>query len=461
MAAKKNKVMFVCASCGASAGKWQGQCPQCGEWNTIVERIGGVRERGRGGGAKAISLSEIDADESPRFSSGMAEFDRVLGGGFVDGGVVLLGGDPGVGKSTLLLQSAAAVAKEGRRALYVSGEESSRQIALRARRLKLSADLGLLTETCAEDIAAAIIAEDARLVVVDSIQTLYSSAFAGGGAGGVVQLRECTALLSRAAKESGAAIVLIGHVTKEGTVAGPRALEHMVDAVIYFEGERGASHRILRAAKNRFGAVNEMAVFAMLDEGLREVANPSRLFLARRRKAVAGAGVAAVREGSRPLLIEIQALVSPAGGGGGRRSAVGLESDRLNLLLAALTRHVGVEWHSHDIFVNAVGGARISEPAADLAVVFAVLSSFYDRPLPSGLAVFGEVGLTGEIRQVPGGQERIAEAAKQGFSRMVIPSANKPRRAIGGMAVSPAENLMEAVGLLREQFDSAAEKNAE
>jgi len=448
----KARTMFVCRECGGTSAKWLGQCPHCQAWNTLDEQAVAPAASGAAhhrfaplaGSSPIRRLSEIEAREQPRSSTGIAEFDRVLGGGLVAGAVVLIGGDPGIGKSTLLLQAMAAMS-ERQRVLYVTGEESGDQVALRARRLELpTGGVELLAEIRLESIQAAItgVAPEERpaVVVIDSIQTLYSGELTSAP-GSVAQVRECAAQLTRLAKQTGVAMVMIGHVTKEGALAGPRVLEHIVDTVLYFEGDTHSSFRLVRAFKNRFGAVNELGVFAMTDRGLRGVNNPSALFLSQREQPVAGSCVMVTQEGTRPLLVEIQALVDAAHGGNPRRLSVGLEGNRLAMLLAVLHRHGGVVTFDQDVFINAVGGVRISEPAADLPVLLAILSSLRNRPLPSGLVVFGEIGLTGEIRPAPRGQERLREAAKLGFTRALIPRANAPRQPIEGLTVVPVDRL--------------------
>ena len=399
-------------------------------------------------------LADIEAADVPRFSTGIGEFDRVLGGGFVAGGVVLIGGDPGIGKSTLLLQSLASLAEE-RRALYISGEESAAQIGLRAQRLALlepgsrAADLQLLAEIQLEKIQAAIEAERPDVAVVDSIQTIYSEALTSAP-GSVAQVRECAAQLTRIAKQSGTTVVMVGHVTKEGSLAGPRVLEHIVDTVLYFEGDTQSSFRLVRAIKNRFGAVNELGVFAMTEKGLKGVSNPSALFLSQHDNQVPGSCVMVTQEGTRPLLVEVQALVDASHLPNARRLSVGLEQNRLAMLLAVLHRHAGIAAFDQDVFINAVGGVKITEPAADLAVLLAINSSMRNKALPRGLVVFGEVGLAGEIRPAPRGQERLREAAKLGFSVAVIPKANAPKQKIEGMTIVAVERIDEAFSKLRE-----------
>ncbi len=448
----KAKSVYTCTECGASNPKWQGQCPGCGEWNTLVEGVaeksGGHRFQSLAPPARLQTLADIEAREAERLPTGIPEFDRALGGGLVAGGVVLIGGDPGIGKSTLLLQALAALSAE-HRVLYVSGEESGEQVALRARRLALDCRrLHLLAEINLEKILAALGSEKPQVAVIDSIQTLWSEELSSAP-GSVAQVRECAAQLTRLAKQAGITVILVGHVTKEGALAGPRVLEHIVDTVLYFEGDTHSSFRLVRAFKNRFGAVNELGVFAMTDRGLKGVNNPSALFLSQHGEEVPGSCVMVTQEGTRPLLVEIQALVDSAHGNP-RRLTVGLEAQRLAMLLAVLHRHAGVLCFDQDVFVNAVGGVRISEPAADLAVVLAIVSSLKNKPLPNKLIVFGEIGLAGEIRPAPRGQERLKEAAKLGFTRALVPEANRPRQAIAGLEVITVARIGEAVERIRE-----------
>jgi len=449
----KSKTVYSCSECGGQAPKWQGQCPHCNAWNTLVETVSApspTRFQTVAGKPRAVrALGSVDARDSPRFATGLEEFDRVLGGGLVPGGVILLGGDPGIGKSTLLLQAMAAIGAS-RKALYVTGEESPEQVALRAQRLGLvNAPVALLAEVQLESIVATIQAEMPEVVVIDSIQTAYTEALTSAP-GSVSQVRECAAQLTRLAKQRGVVVIFVGHVTKEGAIAGPRVLEHIVDTVLYFEGDTHSSFRLIRAIKNRFGAANELGVFGMTEKGLKGVSNPSAMFLSQHAEAVPGSAIVATMEGSRPLLVEIQALVDPVQGGVPRRLSVGLDPQRLALLLAVLHRHGGVETSGYDVFINAVGGVRINEPAADLAILLAVHSSLRSRPLPAKTLGFGEVGLAGEIRPVQRGQERIREAAKLGFRQVLIPSANKPRQSIEGVSVVSVDRVEQAVAFMRD-----------
>ncbi|RVT51381.1 DNA repair protein RadA [Rubrivivax albus] len=450
----KEKNVYLCSECGGSAPRWMGQCPQCKAWNTLEETVaepsGGARHRFQALAKTqpVATLSAIEATEVERLPTGVDELDRVLGGGLVAGGVVLIGGDPGIGKSTLLLQALDSLARQAK-ALYVTGEESGAQVALRARRLGLGASaVRVLAEIQLEKIQAAIEAEQPTVCVVDSIQTLYSEQLTSAP-GSVAQVRECAAQLTRLAKAGGTTIVLVGHVTKEGAIAGPRVLEHIVDTVLYFEGDTHSSFRLVRAIKNRFGAVNEIGVFAMTERGLKGVANPSAIFLSTHGQPVPGSCVLVTLEGTRPLLVEVQALVD-SGGPSPRRLSVGLERDRLAMLLAVLHRHAGVSCMDQDVFVNAVGGVRITEPAADLAVLLAIQGSLRGRPLPRGFVAFGEVGLAGEIRPAPRGQERLKEAAKLGFSVAVVPAANAPKKPIEGLTIHAVERVEQAVDLVRD-----------
>ena len=448
--------VYVCTECGASALQWFGICPSCGAGNTLQETAAEGKPSthrysvpGAAHAAKPLRLSRIETREVERLPTGIGELDRVLGGGLVSGQVVLIGGDPGIGKSTLFLQALAAIAP-GHKTLYVSGEESAEQVALRASRLALDAgEVELIAEIQLERIAAVLDASKPEVAVIDSIQTLYSEALTSAP-GSVAQVRECAAQLTRHAKSSGTALIIIGHVTKEGAIAGPRVLEHIVDTVLYFEGDPHSSFRLIRAIKNRFGAVNELGVFAMTDKGLRGVSNPSALFLSHHEKDVAGSCVLATLEGTRPLLVEIQALVDAAHAPNPRRLSVGLEQNRLAMLLAVLHRHAGIACYDQDVFVNAVGGVRIGEPAADLAVMLAIVSSLTDRPIPGKVIAFGEVGLAGEVRPAPRGQDRLKEAAKLGFTKAIVPKANMPKSKIAGLEVIAVERVDQAVTNLRD-----------
>ena len=450
----KEKNVFTCSECGASSPKWLGKCPSCGAWNTLVETVAESPSAGRNrfaalsGTTPVAVLADIEAVDMARTPTGHEELDRVLGGGFVEGGVVLIGGDPGIGKSTLLLQALDSLQRSGRNTLYITGEESGAQVALRARRLGLDGSrVQVLAEIQLEKMLAALDSVRPEIAVIDSIQTVYSEQLTSAP-GSVAQVRECAAHLTRAAKSSGTCIVLVGHVTKEGALAGPRVLEHMVDTVLYFEGDTHSSFRLVRAIKNRFGAVNEIGVFAMTERGLKGVSNPSAIFLSQHSEPVPGSCVMVTLEGTRPLLVEIQALVD-SGGPSPRRLSVGLDRDRLAMLLAVLHRHAGVACMDQDVFVNAVGGVRISEPAADLAVLLAITSSLRGKALPKGFFAFGEVGLAGEVRPAPRGQERLREAAKLGFSVALVPKANAPKKAIEGLTIHAVERVEQAMDLVR------------
>ena len=456
----KAKTNYTCTECGGIVNKWAGQCPSCGQWNTLVETVieaAGNRFSGKHQSlaqtAPVLNLSDIEASDVPRFGTGIEEFDRVLGGGLVPGGVVLIGGDPGIGESTLLLQALSNLAKI-KKVLYVSGEESGAQIALRANRLGLDTKgLALQAEIQLEKILNTLAEHKPQVVVIDSIQTLYSDALSSAP-GSVAQVRECAAQLTRVAKTMDVTMILVGHVTKEGALAGPRVLEHIVDTVLYFEGDTHSSFRLVRAIKNRFGAVNELGVFAMGERGLRGVSNPSALFLSQHDAQVAGSCVMVTQEGTRPLLVEIQALVDSSHAPNARRLSVGLEQNRLAMLLAVLHRHAGVAAFDQDVFINAVGGVKIAEPAADLAVLLAINSSMRNKPLPRSLVVFGEVGLAGEIRPAPRGQERLKEAAKLGFTIAMIPKANAPKQKIEGLTIIAVDRIDEAMSKIRDVDDA-------
>ncbi|MCP5328707.1 MAG: DNA repair protein RadA [Sinobacteraceae bacterium] len=458
----RSSIVYVCSACGGESAKWQGQCAQCGEWNSLERReaassrTAAAAGRGSAAGRRTAlaaggAMLALPAEGLPvRFGSGLAELDRVLGGGFVPGSVSLLGGDPGIGKSTLLLQVAASVAQNAP-VLYATGEESGAQVGLRARRLGLGATgLQLAPETDLETILAQAGELRAGLLVIDSIQTVQLATLASS-AGGVTQLRECAAELVRFAKSTGTAVCIVGHVTREGTIAGPRVLEHLVDTVLYFESDAGSRYRIVRATKNRFGAVNELAFFAMTESGLREVANPSAIFLARPEQVAPGSIVMVAREGGRPLLVEIQGLVDPMRFGNPRRVAQGLDSTRLSMLLAVLHRHGGLSLQDHDVFANVVGGLAVRETGTDLPVLLALASSLRDRALPPTLVAFGEIGLTGEVRPVAYGEERLREAAKQGFRQALVPRDNLPRRPVEGLELRGVARLAEAVEILFER----------
>ena len=452
------RTIFSCTQCGGTSPKWLGQCPACNAWNTLEETVAeaaaGAATRNQRFQALAkaspvATLADIEAHEMERRPTGIEELDRVLGGGIVAGGVVLIGGDPGIGKSTLLLQALDAMARrEGAKTLYVSGEESGAQVALRSRRLGLPASpVRVLAEIQLEKILATIAAEQPAVVVIDSVQTVYSEQLSSAP-GSVAQVRECAAQLTRAAKASGVTVILVGHVTKEGQLAGPRVLEHIVDTVLYFEGDTHSAFRLIRAFKNRFGSVGEIGVFAMTERGLKGVSNPSAIFLSTHGEPVPGSCVLVTVEGTRPMLVEIQALVD-SGGPSPRRLSVGLDRDRLAMLLAVLHRHAGVSCMDQDVFINAVGGVRIGEPAADLAVLLAIHGSLRGRALPRGFFAFGEVGLAGEVRPAPRGQERLKEAAKLGFSVAVVPRANAPRKAIEGLAIHAVDRIEQAIEAVR------------
>jgi DNA repair protein RadA/Sms len=452
----RSKVAFVCTDCGTEHGQWQGQCASCKAWNTLSQINLGTsnspatkadfRKQGYAGEQSNVqNLSDIDLQSLPRFSSSIGELDRVLGGGLVPGSVVLIGGNPGAGKSTLLLQIMCQLANQGKPALYVTGEESLQQVGMRAKRLNLPEDnLKMLAETNVEQICKAAQQHGPELLVVDSIQVMHSADVASAP-GSVSQVRECAAYLIQYAKQTDTVLFLVGHVTKDGNLAGPKVLEHMIDCFIMLEGGNDSKYRTLRGQKNRFGAVNELGVFAMTEQGLKEVKNPSAIFLARTEEDTPGALVMVLWEGTRPLLVEIQALVDGSQLGNPRRVAVGLEQNRLAMLLAVLHRHGGLYMADQDVFVNVVGGVKVTETSADLALLLAIVSSFRDQSLPKDLVVFGEVGLAGEIRPVPGGQERLQEAAKHGFSRAIVPKANMPKNKIDGLEVIAVSKIAQAL----------------
>ena len=452
----KSKVGFVCNECGADYSKWQGQCTECGAWNSVQQiTLGSAKNQGRarnaGGYAGTTTavkkLNAVDMQQLPRIDTGMQELNRVLGGGLVPGSAILIGGHPGAGKSTLLLQTICELSRT-RKALYVTGEESLQQVAMRAQRLNLPTDhLDMLAETQVEVILDLLREHQPQLVVIDSIQVMHLDEIESA-AGSVSQVRECAAALTRYAKQTETVLLFVGHVTKDGSLAGPKVLEHMIDCSILLEGSEDSRFRTLRGQKNRFGAVNEIGVFAMLEQGLKEVKNPSSIFLNRTKAQTPGSIVTVIWEGTRPLLVEIQALVDESHGAQPRRVAVGLDYNRLNMLLAVLNRHGGLHLGDQDVFLNVVGGLKVMETSADLAAVIAAVSSFRNLPLPHDLVILGEVGLSGEIRPVPSGQERIYEAAKHGFKRAIVPAANKPRKSIENMTVQPVETIAQVLDLI-------------
>lgn len=448
----KVKTIYSCQHCGAQYPKWQGQCSDCQKWDTINEEVNSTAATERavgyaGTAAKLTPITEVALEKLQRLGTGMAELDHVLGGGLVSDAVVLVGGDPGIGKSTLLLQVLCQFSKNYK-SLYITGEESLQQVAMRAKRLSLSAEkLMLLTETNVEAMIKHAEKYQPQIMVVDSVQTLFTERVQSAP-GGVSQVRESCAQLVRFAKQKGIALFFVGHVTKEGAIAGPRVLEHMVDAVLYFEGERDGRYRLLRAVKNRFGSVNELGVFAMTDLGLKQVSNPSALFLSGFSAKVPGSTIMVTWEGSRPLLVEVQALVDDTHLPNPRRVTVGLDQNRLAMLLAVLSRHGQITTFDQDVFVNAVGGLRVRETAADLPIILTVLSSLKNKPLPEGFVVYGEIGLSGEIRPVPSGLERLKEAQKHGFKTVMLPKANAPKKALDGIEVIPVAHLVQALTIL-------------
>jgi len=452
----KNKVAYQCTECGGQSNKWQGQCLHCFAWNTLVESLieskGVKRYASLAKTNQLTKLDEVETIDILKRQTKISEFDRVLGGGFVPGGVILLGGDPGIGKSTILIQALSKITQNPSdpcNVIYISGEESSQQIAMRARRLELEvSDISILSEINLEKIVQTIEKNKPNVVVIDSIQTIYSEEITSAP-GSVTQVRECSAQLTRIAKQLDITMILVGHVTKEGTLAGPRVLEHIVDTVLYFEGDPSSSFRMIRAFKNRYGAVNELGVFAMTEKGLKEVTNPSALFLSHHHEQVNGSCITCIQEGSRPMLIEIQALVDDSHGQSPKRLSVGLDHNRLAMLLASLNRHAGVACYDQDVFVNAVGGVKITEPGVDLAILCAIVSSFKDQPLDQKTVIFGEIGLAGEVRPVQRGQERLKEAAKLGFTRAIIPKANQAKQKIKDIEILPVETLSQALDLIK------------
>jgi len=456
----KTKTIYTCDECGAQSPQWAGQCKECGQWNTLTET---VMEKSSPANAKSASrfsgfapkatvmpINKVKVDSVSRFLLGVNELDRVLGGGLVPGSIVLLGGDPGIGKSTLLLQCMSDLS-QSLSTLYVTGEESTQQVAMRAKRLgKDGSQLALLADNCIESIMATVQHQSPQVLMIDSIQTLYTESLQSAP-GSVAQVRETASLLVRFAKETNTVVILVGHVTKEGNIAGPRVLEHMVDTVLYFEGDRSTSFRLVRAIKNRFGAVNEIGVFAMTDVGLKEVANPSAMFIKREAENMVGSVILVTQEGSRPLLVEVQALVDQSSGHNARRVTVGLDQQRLAMLLAVLSRHAGYSLSDQDVFVNVIGGVKVSEPAADLAILMAVLSSYKNKPIPERLAVFGEVGLTGEVRPVQRGIDRFKEAEKLGFDRVIVPTANLTGLKSGKAKAIGIKTLSQAIDKVFEE----------
>jgi DNA repair protein RadA/Sms len=450
----KAKVVFECSECGDKHSKWQGKCNGCGAWNSLIEvveepeakNVSVNRFTALNTQSQVVNLDQISAQDVSRKVTHIDELDRVLGGGLALGSVILLGGDPGIGKSTLLLQTLAHLAQAGNKVLYVTGEESVQQVALRAKRLEIASNpnLRLMSEIRIEAILPQVEQEKPDVVVIDSIQTAYSD-FLQSAPGSVAQVRECSSILTRLAKSRQIIVVLVGHVTKDGAIAGPRVLEHIVDTVLYFEGEQHSNFRMLRSVKNRFGAVNELGIFAMTDKGLREVNNPSALFLSSYRANTPGSCILISEEGTRPLLVEVQALVDQSHMMPAKRLAVGMDGYRLSLLIAIMQRHLGVQLYDQDIFLNIVGGVKVAEPALDLAVVLAIISSFKNKPLLDKLAVFGEIGLSGEIRTIQKGQDRIKEAVKLGFTRIIVPKANAPKEKVAGVELIVIENLTQAI----------------
>lgn len=461
----KSKTAYVCSACGTEHSKWNGQCSGCSAWNTLVEERIESRSAGSGtsknrqagwtgGTAQVRDLKSVEPEESPRTSTGLSEFDRVLGGGLVKGSMTLIGGDPGIGKSTLLLQGAANLGHSTQKVVYITGEESLNQISMRANRLGVeNAPIRLLSEIDILAILDVLADETPDIAIIDSIQTIFHPELQSA-AGSVAQVRECAAQLTRYAKRTGCSILLVGHVTKEGDIAGPRVLEHMVDTVLFFEGESGTSFRMLRALKNRFGAVNEMGVFAMGERGLEEVSNPSSLFLTQHERPVPGCVVLAAMEGNRPLLVEVQALIEDSPSPNPKRFANGFETSRLQMLLAVLNKHAGVDAFDKNVYLKVVGGVRLTEPAADLAALMAAFSSIQNIPLPAGLAVFGEVGLAGELRPVQGMVDRLREAAKLGFTRAIIPRSSKTP-SIEGLEIIPVARVEDALRRIAQHRKAA------
>ena len=447
----KSKTLYQCQQCGGQSSKWQGQCPHCFEWNCLEEQVlqtSTSRFKSLNKKSNLININEVEINEIFRHPTNNGELDRVLGGGLVPGGVTLIGGDPGIGKSTLLIQALSSLTKNPNQELtviYITGEESIEQVAMRARRLDLEvSDLLVLSEINLNNIITVIEKEKPSVVVIDSIQTLFSEEL-NSAPGSVSQVRECAAQLTRVAKANDVSMILVGHVTKEGSIAGPRVLEHIVDTVLYFEGESNSSFRLVRSIKNRYGAVNELGIYAMTEKGLKEILNPSAIFLSETSFDQAGSVVTVMQEGTRPILIELQALVDESKQSSPKRLSVGLESNRISMILAVLNKHLGLSCHTHDVFLNAVGGVKISEPGVDLAVLIAIASSLQEKQLHSKTLIFGEVGLGGEVRPVVRGQERIQEAIKLGFKRIILPRKNLPKKTIHDVELIPVDNIKNAL----------------
>ena len=447
----KSKTLYQCQQCGGQSSKWQGQCPHCFEWNCLEEQVlqtSTSRFKSLNKKSNLININEVEINEIFRYPTNNGELDRVLGGGLVPGGVTLIGGDPGIGKSTLLIQALSSLTKNPNQELtviYITGEESIEQVAMRARRLDLEvSDLLVLSEINLNNIITVIEKEKPSVVVIDSIQTLFSEEL-NSAPGSVSQVRECAAQLTRVAKANDVSMILVGHVTKEGSIAGPRVLEHIVDTVLYFEGESNSSFRLVRSIKNRYGAVNELGIYAMTEKGLKEILNPSAIFLSETSFDQAGSVVTVMQEGTRPILIELQALVDESKQSSPKRLSVGLESNRISMILAVLNKHLGLSCHTHDVFLNAVGGVKIAEPGVDLAVLIAIASSLQEKQLHSKTLIFGEVGLAGEVRPVVRGQERIQEAIKLGFKRIILPRKNLPKKTIHDVELIPVDNIKNAL----------------
>ena len=450
----KAKVLYQCVQCGGQSSKWQGQCPHCFEWNCLEELVtssSNNRFQSLNKKSSLVRINDVEVNEILRHPTNNQELDRVLGGGLVPGGVTLIGGDPGIGKSTLLIQALASLTQNPSYALnviYVTGEESIEQIAMRARRLDLEvSDLFAVSEINLTQIIKIIEKEKPKVVVIDSIQTLFSDELTSAP-GSVSQVRECAAQLTRLAKANEISMILVGHVTKDGSIAGPRVLEHIVDTVLYFEGEANSSYRLIRSIKNRYGAVNELGIYAMTEKGLKEILNPSAIFLSATSFETSGSVITVMQEGTRPILIEIQALVDESKQVSPKRLSVGLENNRIAMILAVLNKHLNLSCHNHDVFLNAVGGVKISEPGVDLAVLIAIASSLQEQPVPKKTIIFGEIGLGGEVRPVVRGQERIQEAKKLGFERFILPRKNLPKKSIEGVELLAVDDVNSALNMV-------------